>query len=58
MNMIPLKTIKYTVLEYNSDHLHSSLLYLSPNESKREWDKGNLKINNNNQLESTKQKAA
>lgn len=41
------------VKEYNSDHPHSSLLYLSPNECKREWDNGKLIINDKNQLEIT-----
>ncbi len=53
-----LKMIKRAVNEYNSDHPHSSLLFLSPNECKRKWDNGNLIINNNQQLEITKQKAA
>lgn len=49
--------VQRAVNEYNSDHPHSALLYLSPNECKRAWDQGRLKINENQQLEIT-QKAA
>lgn len=49
--------VQRAVNEYNSDHPHSSLLYMSPNECKRAWDKGKLTINDNRQLEIT-QKAA
>lgn len=49
--------IKRAVEEYNSDHPHSSLLYMSPDECKRAWDKGILIINDKQQLEIT-QKAA
>jgi len=49
--------VKNAVNEYNSDHPHSSLLYMSPDECKREWDNGNLKINDNNQLEITNKAA-
>ncbi len=45
--------VERAVSEYNSDHPHSALLYMSPNECKREWDAGRLKINENQQLEST-----
>ncbi len=50
--------IRRAVSEYNSDHPHSSLLYMSPDECKRQWDKGNLTINDKHQLEITQQKAA
>lgn len=53
-----LKMINRAIKEYNSDHPHSSLLYMSPNECKQEWDKGNLIINSKQQLEITQQKAA
>jgi len=53
-----LTMIKRAVSEYNSDHPHSSLLYMSPNECKREWDNGKLRINDKLQLEITQQKAA
>lgn len=53
-----LKMVERSVAEYNSDHPHSSLLYMSPNECKREWDKGKLRINDKLQLEITQQKAA
>ena len=52
-----LHMVQRAVNEYNSDHPHSALLYMSPNECKREWDRGRLKINEEQQLEST-QKAA
>ena len=53
-----LNMIKRAVSEYNSDHPHSSLLYMSPNECKRNWDNGMLRINDKLQLEITQQKAA
>lgn len=53
-----LKMIERAVAEYNSDHPHSSLLYMSPDECKRKWDNGKLKINDKLQLEITQQKAA
>ena len=49
--------VQRAVNEYNSDHPHSALLYMSPNECKREWEKGRLTINEYRQLENT-QKAA
>ena len=51
------RMVQRAVNEYNSDHLHSALCYMSPNECKREWDKGRLSINDKQQLEIT-QKAA
>lgn len=50
--------VKRAVEEYNSDHPHSSLLYMSPNECKIAWDKGIIRVNDKQQLEITKQKAA
>ena len=45
--------VKRAVEEYNCDHPHSSLLYMSPNECKVAWDKGIIRINNKKQLEIT-----
>lgn len=49
--------VQRAIAEYNADHPHSALCYLSPNECKREWENGRLKINEHQQLEIT-QKAA
>ena len=51
------RMIQCAVHEYNSDHPHSSLLFMSPDECKRAWDKGLIKINEHKQIEIT-QKAA
>jgi len=53
-----LKMVERAVAEYNSDHPHSSLLFMSPDECKRKWDNGKLRINDKLQLEITQQKAA
>lgn len=45
--------VRRAVDEYNSDHLHSALCYMSPNECKREWEKGRLRINDKQHLEIT-----
>jgi len=45
------------VNEYNNEHPHSSLEYLSPVEFQRAWEQGLVFINLNNQVEIT-QKAA
>ena len=52
-----LTMIKRAVDEYNTDHPHSSLLFMSPEECKRAWEKGILKINDKQQME-IKTKAA
>lgn len=51
------RMIKQAVYEYNQDHPHSSLDYLSPDEFLIEWKNGNVKINDKQKIEIT-QKAA
>ena len=41
------------VEEYNSEHPHSSLAFLSPNEYRRAWENGQVFINEQNELEIT-----
>ena len=48
---------KHAVEEYNCDHPHSALLYMSPNECKIAWDKGLIRINDKQQLEITNKAA-
>ncbi|MFC1724633.1 IS3 family transposase [candidate division KSB1 bacterium] len=45
--------VERAVDEYNSDHPHSSLFYMSPNECKVAFDKGLIKLNDKKQLEIT-----
>lgn len=45
--------VKRAVEEYNSEHPHSSLAFLSPNEYRRAWDNGQVIINENNEVEIT-----
>ncbi len=41
------------VEEYNDEHPHSSLAFLSPNEFRRAWENGQVFINDKNKLEIT-----
>lgn len=45
--------VSRAVEEYNQEHPHSSLEYLSPIEFQRAWDNGQAFINQNNQVEIT-----
>ncbi len=50
--------VKRAVAEYNSNHPHSQLLFMNPDECERKWDDRKLIIYDKLQLEITRQKVA